>query len=134
MPFVATWMNLEIVILSEVSQTQKDKYHMILIYVESKKKDINKLIYKTKVESCMQKTNIVIRGWEAGINWEVGTDIYTPVYIKQTTNKNMLYSRGNSIQYSVMAYMGKESKKERVDICIHITNSLCCTPESNTTL
>ena len=53
MPFVATWINLEIVILSEVSQTQKDKYHMILIYVESKKKDINKLIYKTKVESCM---------------------------------------------------------------------------------
>ena len=29
MPFTATWMDLEIVILSEVSQTQKDKYHMI---------------------------------------------------------------------------------------------------------
>ena len=29
MPFVATWMDLEIVILSEVSQTQKDKYHMV---------------------------------------------------------------------------------------------------------
>ena len=28
MPFAATWMDLEIVILSE-SQTQKDKYHMI---------------------------------------------------------------------------------------------------------
>ena len=28
MPF-ATWMDLEIVILSEVSQTEKDKYHMI---------------------------------------------------------------------------------------------------------
>ena len=27
--FVATWMGLEIVILSEVNQTQKDKYHMI---------------------------------------------------------------------------------------------------------
>ena len=25
----ATWMDLEIVILSEVSQTEKDKYHMI---------------------------------------------------------------------------------------------------------
>ena len=26
MPFAATWMDLEIVILTEVSQTQKDKY------------------------------------------------------------------------------------------------------------
>ena len=29
MPFTATWMDLEIVILSEVSQAEKDKYHMI---------------------------------------------------------------------------------------------------------
>ena len=29
MPFAATWMQLEINILSEVSQTEKDKYHMI---------------------------------------------------------------------------------------------------------
>ena len=29
MPFAATWMDLEIVILSEVSQTEKDNYHMI---------------------------------------------------------------------------------------------------------
>ena len=31
MPFAATWMDLEIVILSDVSQTQKDKYHVILL-------------------------------------------------------------------------------------------------------
>ena len=29
MPFAATWMDLEIIILSEASQTEKDKYHMI---------------------------------------------------------------------------------------------------------
>ena len=29
MPFAATWMDLEIIILSEVCQTEKDKYHMI---------------------------------------------------------------------------------------------------------
>ena len=29
MPFAATWMQLEIIILSEVSQTEKDKYHII---------------------------------------------------------------------------------------------------------
>ena len=28
-PFTATWMQLEIIILSEVSQKEKDKYHMI---------------------------------------------------------------------------------------------------------
>ena len=32
-----------------------------------------------------------------------------------------------------MAYLGKESKKS-LDICICITDSLCCTPETNTTL
>ena len=31
MPFVATWMDLEIIILSEISQTEKDKYHMICL-------------------------------------------------------------------------------------------------------
>ena len=31
MPFAAIWMDLEIIILSEVSQTEKDKYHMILL-------------------------------------------------------------------------------------------------------
>ena len=29
MPFAATWVDLEIIMLSEVSQTEKDKYHII---------------------------------------------------------------------------------------------------------
>ena len=29
MPLVATWMDLRMVILTEVNQTEKDKYHMI---------------------------------------------------------------------------------------------------------
>ena len=31
-----------------------------------------------------------------GINWETGIDIYTLLYIKQITNKDLLYSSGNS--------------------------------------
>ena len=29
MPYATAWIELEIIILSEVSQTEKDKYHMI---------------------------------------------------------------------------------------------------------
>ena len=33
MPSATIWMNLEVIILSEVNQTEKDKYHMVsLIY------------------------------------------------------------------------------------------------------
>ena len=31
MPFAATWTDPEIIMLSVVSQTKKDKYHMILL-------------------------------------------------------------------------------------------------------
>ena len=29
MPFAAMWVDLEIILLSEISQKEKDKYHMI---------------------------------------------------------------------------------------------------------
>ena len=38
MPFAATWTNLEILILSEVSQEGKDKYRMIFTYMWNLKK------------------------------------------------------------------------------------------------
>ena len=31
MPFAATWIQLEIITLNEVSQKEKGKYHMILL-------------------------------------------------------------------------------------------------------
>ena len=47
MPLAATWMDLEIVILSEISQTQKDKCHMISLIHGILKNATNELIYKT---------------------------------------------------------------------------------------
>ena len=50
MPFAATWMDLEIIILSEVSQTEKDKYHMTPLECGiffKKERDTNEFIYQT---------------------------------------------------------------------------------------
>ena len=35
MPVAATWMQLEILMLSELSQKEKDKYHMISLTCET---------------------------------------------------------------------------------------------------
>ena len=73
----------------------------------------DELIYKSEIESQMQQTNMIMREeMGKGVNWDIGTDIYTLPYIKQITNKDLLYNIGNYSQYSVMTYMGKESKKE----------------------
>ena len=50
MPFAATWMDLEIIILSEVNQTEIQISYDIA-YVWSLKYDINELIYKTEIDS-----------------------------------------------------------------------------------
>ena len=36
LPLAVTWIDIEIIILSEVSLKEKDKYHMILFYMKSK--------------------------------------------------------------------------------------------------
>ena len=75
-----------------------------------KKRGIDELIYKTELESQMQKTNLWLpwNKW-GGTNWETGVDMYTLLYIKQITNKNLPHNTSNSAEYCVMAYIGKES-------------------------
>ena len=50
MTFAATSRGLEIIILSKVSQKEKDKYHMIS-HMWNIKYDTNELIYKTETDS-----------------------------------------------------------------------------------
>ena len=63
MPFASTWMDLEIIVLSEVSQT-KANIIWYRLYVESKKKknDTNELIYKTDRLTDLENELMVIRG------------------------------------------------------------------------
>ena len=54
MPFAALWMDLEITILSEVSQKDKDKYYDIT-YMWNLKNDTNEPIYKTDYKLMVHK-------------------------------------------------------------------------------
>ena len=48
LPFAATWMDLESIMLSEISQIEKDKYHMTSLICGVLKKKLHKpeLIYR----------------------------------------------------------------------------------------
>ena len=60
---------------------------------------------------------------------------YTVLYLKLITNKDLLYSKRNSAQCYVAAWMGGEfGEKWRMDMCICMAESLCCPPETITTL
>lgn len=63
------------------------------------------------------------------IKWEVASGKCTLLYTKFVSDKDLLYSTGKSTQPSVITYMGK-----KMDLCLGITDSLCGTPETNTTL
>ena len=74
MPFAATWLDLEFIILSEVSQTEEDKYMISLIYW-TKKNDTNELIYKTETDLQTWKTNLWLpKGKDEGRNKLGGWD------------------------------------------------------------
>ena len=75
-----------------------------------------------------QRRNVV--GRDKSGAWDEHS--HTTTY-KQITSKDLLYSTGNSTQYSVITYMRKKSVK-RMNMCICITDSLCYIPETNTTL
>ena len=71
-------------------------------------------------------------GWEEGRVREFGMDMYTVLYLKRITNKHLLQSTGNSAQCYVAAWMGGEFGGEWIRV--GMAESLCCSPETITTL
>ena len=91
MLFVAPWMSLKIVILSEVSQTEKNKYHMTPLFAESKGNDTDEI---TKQKEAQR----VRAGWQQWVAtvWlpvvegtvrEFGMAMYILLYLKWITRK-----------------------------------------------
>ena len=90
----------------------------------------NELIDKTEIRVTDAENSWLPRGEKGVINWESGIDIYTLLYIKQIRRTRCI-ARGTLFN-TRMNYVGSESKGAAVCICI--TDSLCCTAETNPTL
>ena len=72
-------------------------------------------------------------GKEWGRDREFWVDMYTLLYLKWITNRFLPYSTGNSGQWYVAAWMGGEFEG-RTDTYICMAESLCCLPETITTV
>ena len=101
--FVETWMDLETVIQSEVSQKEKNKYRILTHVCVTQKNGTDEPVCRAEVETQMQRTNVWTPrgekpqgGGDGGmLNWEIGIDMYSLMCIKLMTNKNMLYKEIN---------------------------------------
>ena len=60
-------------------------------------------------------------GWEDRIVREFGMDMYTLLYLKWITNKDVLYSTGNSAQCYVAAWMGREFGGEWIHVYVWLS-------------
>ena len=53
LPFVTTWMNLEGIMLSEISQTEKHKYYMVSLICETKKVELIETGSRMVLSGCL---------------------------------------------------------------------------------
>ena len=71
--FAETWMDLETVIQSEVSQKEKNKYHILMHICGIQKNGLDDLICKVEVETQMQRTKVqiprVVWWWDELGDW-----------------------------------------------------------------
>ena len=68
-----------------------------------KRHDTNELTYKMETDSQTSRMNLWLPGGRMGegIVREFGMDMYTLLYLKWKTNKDLLCGIGNSAQYYV---------------------------------
>ena len=61
-------------------------------------------------------------------------DMYTVLYLKWVSNNDLLNSTWNSAQCYVAAWVGGDFGGEWIHVYMYGSESLCCSPETVTTL
>ena len=119
MPIAAKWMQLEIIILSEVSQKEKKNTIWYHLYVEFKY-DINEPIYKTRGSQTCElpsesRLEVAKGEWGGrGMDWEFGVRRCKLWHFEWINNKVLLYSTEDYIQSPRINHNGKEYFKKSV--------------------
>ena len=128
MPFAAIWMELEIVILSEVSQTKKEKYH--IPYMQNlKRNETNELIFRIETNLQTQRMNLWLPGGRMrGRDREFGINMYTLLYFK------WIYVQHRQFFSKLCGRLDVSRVWRRRDTCMWMAESLCCPLETITTL
>ena len=133
LPSAATWMGPEIIILSEVSQKQKDEYHMISLTRGIQNMTQMNLTMNQKQTQRQRADLWLLRGegWGRDGLGAWGQEV-KPLYREWVNNMVLLYSSANCVQYTMINHDGKEYFLMCIFICI--TELLYCIAEIDTTL
>ena len=117
----ATWMDQEIIILTEVSQKEKDKHHRIPLICGIQ--NMTKWTYLQNRNRLIDIENRLVllprwKGSRGGLDWEFGTGRCKLLHIEWINNKVLFYSTGNYIHNYLINQNGKLKKNEKGDICM----------------
>ena len=108
----------EIIIPSEISQKEKDKYHMISLICGIL--NMAQMNLSTKQDTDIENRLVVAMGREGveGKDWEFGINKCKLVHTGWINNKVLLYSTGNYIQFSGINHNGKEYFFKCMYVCV----------------
>ena len=118
MPFAATWMKLELLILSEISQKKKDKYHDIT-YIWNLIYGTNEPNYRKVTNSQTWKTDLQLPGGGggSGMDWEFGVSRHKLLHLEWKGKEVLLHSTG-TISIHLLQNMIDDNMRKRMYIYV----------------
>ena len=125
MSFAETWMDLEIVILNEVHQTQKGKYHMKSLISEIQQEIMQMNLQTRKWFTELENELMVAGGRMGGRDREFGMDLCTLLYLKMDNQQGpLVYHR--KLYLMLCDSLDGRGVWGRMEKCMYMAESFHC--------
>ena len=133
-PCAATWMGLEIVILSEVSQTEKEKYHMTFLTCKGQKEMKQMNLQKRNRPTDLENKLMVVGGRTGGRDSQEVWSGHVHAAVFKMDNQ-----QGPTVQHGELCSrlhgsLDGRGVLGRLDTWICMAESLSCSPFCSTTI